>query len=101
MEQFLGMHIVMGIIELPSYAMYWSQKLRYPPVADQMPLKRYEKLQRYLHFVDNATYDEERSGKLFKIQPIIEGVRQQCLTISPEETHSVDEQIIPAKTKNQ
>ena len=98
-EQLLGMHIMMGIVQLPSYAMYWSQKMRYPPIADKMSLKRYEKLRRFLHFVDNATFDQQTSGKLFKILPILESVRQQCLKISPEERHSVDEQIIPAKTK--
>ena len=98
-EQFLGMNIMMGIIQLPSYAMYWSQKMRYPPIADKMSLKRYEKLRRFLHFVDNSTFDQQTSGKLYKIQPILESVRQQCLKVPPEESHSVDEQIIPAKTR--
>ena len=98
-EQFLGMNIMMGIIQLLSYAMYWSQKMRYPPIADKMSLKRYEKLRRFLHFVDNSNFDQQTSGKLFKIQPILESVRQQCLKVPPEESHSVDEQIIPAKTR--
>jgi hypothetical protein len=43
-EQLTGMNLKMGIIKLPSYKMYWSQKLRYPAIADVMPLKRYKKL---------------------------------------------------------
>ena len=37
MEQFIGMHLKMGLIQLPSYKLYWSQKMRYPAIADQMP----------------------------------------------------------------
>ena len=37
MEKFIGMHIKMGVIRLPSYKLYWSQKLRYPAIANQMP----------------------------------------------------------------
>jgi hypothetical protein len=29
-EQLIGMHLKMGIIQLPSYKLYWSQKMRYP-----------------------------------------------------------------------
>ena len=72
--------------------------MRYPAIADQMPLKRYEKLRSNLHFVDNHTM-QENASKLAKIQPVIDIFRDQCLMVNPEESHSVDEQIIPAKTK--
>ncbi|CAB4019574.1 Hypothetical predicted protein [Paramuricea clavata] len=39
-EQLIRMHLKMCIIQLPSYKLYWSQKMRYPAIADQMPLKR-------------------------------------------------------------
>jgi hypothetical protein len=42
---------------------------------------------------------EENSSKLAKIQPVIDIFHEQCVKIKPEESHSVDEQIIPAKTK--
>ena len=66
LEKFTGMHIKMGVVKLPCYTMYWSNEMRYPPLADVMPRKRFEKLKRYLHFVDNARYDESIGGKLFK-----------------------------------
>jgi hypothetical protein len=65
------MHLKMGIIKLLSYKMYWSQKLRFPAVADIVPLKRYEKLRSNLHFVDNSVI-EENFSKLAKIQPVID-----------------------------
>ena len=93
------MHIKMGIVQLPSYVSYWSQDMRYPPVADIMPRGRFQKLKRYLHIVDNMTYDANVPDKLFKIRPVLEKVRNQCLLIQPEECHAVDEQIIPSKTR--
>ena len=99
MEQFLGMHMKMGIVYMPSHPLYWSRKTRYAPVADVMSLKRFGKLRQFLHFVDNMTYDPATKDKLFKISPTLQKVREQCLKIPPEECHSVDEQIIMAKTK--
>ncbi len=59
----------MSILNLPSYKLYWVNQIRYHPVADIMPLKRYEKLKQYLHFVYNTTYDANHPDKLFKINP--------------------------------
>ena len=39
-EQFLGMHILMGIMKLPDYNMYWAAETRYPKIADVMSNKR-------------------------------------------------------------
>ena len=71
-EQLIGMNMKMGIVHLPSYTLYWSTQLRYSAIADVMPLKRFEKL-RFLHFVDNMSYNQAEGDKLFKIRPIIEG----------------------------
>jgi hypothetical protein len=98
-EQFIGMQMKMGVVNLPSYTHYWSNELRYPSIADIMPRKRYEKLRRFLHFVDNMTYDEHTADKLFKVWCIVEKVAANCRKVQPEENHSVEEQVIPSKTK--
>ena len=97
-EKYIGMHLRMGVIQLPSYRMYWSNTMRYPAMACAMPLKKFDKIKRFLHFVDNASFDEMKRDKLYKVRPVIDSVRHQCLQVLPEEVHSVDEQIIPAKT---
>ena len=43
MKTFLGMQILMGIVQVPCYEAYWSQEFCYL-LADAMPLKRYEQL---------------------------------------------------------
>ena len=43
--------------------------------------------------------EENKNNKLFKISPFLDDVRKNCLQIEPEQDNSIDEQIIPAKTK--
>ena len=100
-EQLLGMQMYMSIIKLPSFVMYWAVETRYPYVADVMPINRYKKLRQFLHVSDNtfAQNDENRGNRLYKIQPVLDHVRNNCLKIDPEVQNSADEKIIPAKTR--
>ena len=66
-----------------------------------MRINRYKKLRQYLNFSDNSKIDdaENKKSKLYKIQPVIDHMRNKCHIIKPEIENSIDEQIIPAKTK--
>ena len=100
-ERFLGIHILMGIVKLPAFPMYWKTETRYSKVADVMSAKRYIDLRKYLHVVDNTTkeHPENRNDKLFKIRPVLEAIQENCSKIEQEPVQSIDEQIIPAKTR--
>ena len=52
--------------------------------------------------MENTTKENlEKNDKLFKIRPILEGIRaNNCIKIEPEEVQSMDKQIIPARTKS-
>ena len=63
-----------------------------------MSVNHLEKLWHYLHFVDNNLGNTE-NDKLFKVKPLIDVVRTEGVKIEPEEYLSIDEQIIPCKTK--
>ena len=63
-----------------------------------MPVNRLEKFMQYLHFVDKNLGNTE-NDKLFKVKPILDVLREECVKIEPEEYLSIDEQIIPRKTK--
>ena len=100
MEQYLGILITMSIVKLPQARMYWSHETRIPLVADVMSVNRFEKIRQFLHFNDNNTAlekDHPDHDKLFKVRPVIESVLSKCKEIPQEETHSIDEQIIPTK----
>nr|XP_026491734.1 piggyBac transposable element-derived protein 3-like [Vanessa tameamea] len=94
-RDFLAIHILMGIVVMPSYLDYWSEKFRYGNVADIMSLKRYQLIRRHLHFVDNTMDDGD---KYFKVRPVIEHLRQNCLKQQKKETNfSIVEMMIAYK----
>ena len=100
-EQLIGIQMYMSIINFPNFRLYWANETRYPIVPDIMSRNRYQKLREFLHVSDNLEKEkpENVNNKLFKIQPVLDQVRNNCILTEPERDHSVDEQIIPAKTK--
>lgn len=94
LQDFLGIELMMGVVHMPAYTDYWALETRYAPIADIMPLKRYQALRRSLHFVDNEDINTDR---YFKVRPILEHVRRNCLKIEPEVRNSVDEMMVPYK----
>ncbi|CAK1600982.1 unnamed protein product [Parnassius mnemosyne] len=93
-RDFLGITILMGVVKMPSYRDYWSQTLRHAPIADVMPLKKYEKIRKYLHFSNNIDANDDR---YFKIRPILEKIRQTCLLVKEEGRYRIDEMMVPYK----
>ena len=100
-EQLIGIQMRMGIVTMPRYQNFWIAETRYEPVANTMSLKRYEKLRRFLHANDNSLIDtpEYKGNRLYKAEPILVALRKNCQKIEQEEYQSIDEQIVPAKTK--
>ncbi len=102
MEQFVGLHILMTIVRMPSYRMYWHTTTRYDPIATVMGRKRFDHLRTYIHMNDNTNVKQKGEpgyDPLFKVRPVLEKVRANCLKVEPEENHSIDEQMIPFKGK--
>ena len=91
----------MSVIKMPRYETFSNNESRYEPIASTLPLKQYKKLREFLHVVHNTEKDkpENKSDKCFKVKPLLESVRTNCNKIEPEVNHSINEQIIPAKTK--
>ena len=100
-ETFFGIQMTMTIVKMSKYKMYWSKEFKYDPIASTMTLKRYETLRRFLHASDNNDKNnpENAGDKLITVRPLLDLVRNNCIKIEPEQHHSIDEQIIPAKTK--
>lgn len=94
---FLAINILMGIVVLPSYKDYWKSSFRYGKIADVMPLKRFQQIRRFIHFTDNTQADT--SDRYYKVRPLIESIRAQCLSIEEENAFSIDEMVIPYKGK--
>uniref|UniRef100_A0A3B4GR65 PiggyBac transposable element-derived protein domain-containing protein n=1 Tax=Pundamilia nyererei TaxID=303518 RepID=A0A3B4GR65_9CICH len=88
-EQFIGLHILMTVVRMPSYCMYWQTATRYDPIATVMGRKRFDNLRTYIHMNDNTNVK----------QKVLEKVCANCLKVEPEENHSIDELMIPFKGK--
>lgn len=90
----------MGYIRYPRARMYWSSEdgLCLGIIANAMSVNRYEQILRYLHFVDNLSYQPANTDMLFKIRPLLSALQETFKAAAdPEEIQSVDEQIIPFK----
>ena len=48
-EQFLGIHILSGIVKMPSYRMYWAEATCYSPIANVMARNRFNNLRNFRH----------------------------------------------------
>ena len=91
----------MCIIQAPYYRYYWETATRYEPISNVMSRNRFESLKRFLHFNNNDNAlppNDEKRGRLFKIRPIFEKLRQNCVTQTPEEYNSLDEQMIKGRS---
>lgn len=59
-----------------------------------MSLKRYKQIRRFLHFADNSLEDTDR---YYKVRPIAEKIRKNCLLQENENKFSIDEMMIAYK----
>lgn len=84
MEKFIGIQMLMSIVSLPSYELYWSKELQVDCVANVMSLKCYKLIRHYLHANDN-TEKNENSSRLFKVEPVVNTLRTNCLSVEQEQ----------------
>ena len=68
-KAFVALNIIMGVKNLPEYAVYRSTEpiLYYAFVAAIMPRRRYEKLCQFMHY--SIAAEEDRADKLTKVRP--------------------------------
>ncbi len=53
-EQYIGILLHMGIVQMSNYRMYWAPHTRYPPIADVFTRKRFELIKSNFHTSDNS-----------------------------------------------
>lgn len=103
MEVFLGIHLMMGIVSMPSMNNYWSGSTRFPLIADNMSRNRFQTLRQFLHVNDNSQnipYKQPGHDRLFKIRPLVDALRENFAKVEKEEHLSIDEFIVPFKGRS-
>lgn len=78
----------MGVFGFPAMDDYWHHESRFSVTADIMPKGRFKLLCRFIHFSDNQQCDGS-ADRFYKIRPLLEMLRKQCLLIPSTFQHSV------------
>ena len=100
MRAYLGFYIIVGIVHKPELRDYWSPSdlLHYSPIAGTNSRKRFEKISRYVHLVDNSTLPQRGQpgfSRLGKVQDVLDLICKQLSAVySTNACISVDEAMI-------
>lgn len=96
----------MGINQLPDYSFYWSNNkyLGNQGFKEVMSVKRYEKLNQYIHCNDIETdvpVDQPGHDKLHKIRPLIDSSLQNfAARYNPNKNQAIDEAMVAYKGRS-
>ncbi|KAJ3640470.1 hypothetical protein Zmor_003764 [Zophobas morio] len=91
MKKFIGIHIIMGNLNLPRARLYWNASLGIPIVQDAMSFNRFSKLRNLIHLVDITAREPNNQDRLWKVRDLYDSIRKRCREL-PLETHlCVDE----------
>lgn len=94
-ETLFGLHIAIGTLRLPRVRMAWNQDIGFNLFLDNMTSDRFFSLRSHLHFVNNLERPPTCKDKFFKVRPIFDAARNQCLQLTLTRELSIDEQMIP------
>ena len=101
LDQFNGKLFYMSIVRMPRADMHWGVEMRYPKVADVMPIVCFKTIKRMFHISDNESRHADCHDRLYKIRPLVDAVGEKERGIIPAEKLSIDEQVVPFKGKIQ
>ena len=97
-RKFTSASLMMSLFNLSSSRRFWSVGSRIAIIADCISRQEFEKVKQNLHFVDNSSYvDNPEPG--YKFKPLIQHFSKVCQKLPKTEKMSIDEQILPTKTK--
>lgn len=95
-EDFVALHILMGIYKFPRIRMYWEKTVNLPIFAETMSRDRFFRIRTCIHAVDNLAKPASAETDVFwKVRPFFDAVRHRCNELVMEENLAVDEQMIP------
>lgn len=93
---FIGILLIMGVVQLPEIRLYWSNNDMYANARIKKAMKRdrFLSILKFLHFADNTTVRTE--DRLYKIRNIIETIVDSFKSsIRPGKNIVIDESMVP------
>jgi hypothetical protein len=96
-NKFCGCSIVAALLGFPRIRMCWEGKTRYPMIADNISRDRFYLIRNSLKLADDNDVSEEmkNSNAFWKVEPMLDLIRQACLENPRPKNVSIDEQMIP------
>ena len=101
MKKLIALLLYQGMVEVPTFERYWSQKSSYHGLwaREFMARDRFKALLAFLHIVDPS--DEKENDKLKKIRPFIDSFRQKCKELyQPDQNMAIDERLVKSKHRS-
>lgn len=101
MKAFIGIHVVMSVIQLPTYKQYWTTDslFKIPSVPAIMTRDRFEKILKYFHCNDSRTNPprgDVNHDKIHHIRPVFDSVQARLVqNYRPHKDVAIDEAMIP------
>ena len=101
----LGLHIAMGIVNLPNIRDFWSMEpiIQHRWFGSIMCHDRFKQILRYFHCADQSGYiprGEEGYDPLYKVRPIIDILSERFESLyKPNGELSIDESMIGTKCR--
>ena len=95
MQKFMGICILMGNLNYLRLQIHWQTSYRVPGIADVMTQKRFLTIFTNLAATSNQEQPCESTNIYWKVALIIDAVPNACISLSPEENNSINEQMIP------
>lgn len=87
----------MGNLNYPRVRLYWESKFVIPVIYENMTRKRFQKLRKCIHFIENNPNTANIGDRFWKVRPLYECIRQSCKRLTLEPNMCVDEQMVPFK----
>ncbi|XP_026745537.1 piggyBac transposable element-derived protein 3-like isoform X1 [Trichoplusia ni] len=100
LRKYLGILIYMSVYHYPSVRGYWANKHGFEAIIKAMPVNKFEKIRRVLHFNDNNKHlpiGHPQHDRLHKLRPVIEHLNAKFSSIPISQRLSIDEQMCATK----
>lgn len=90
----------MSVYHYPNVRSFWNTKHGFQAIKETMPVNRFEKIRRILHFNDNDTHrpvNDPNHDRLHKLRPVIEHLNERFASVPMDQRLSIDEQMCATK----
>ncbi len=100
-KRYIGIVAFSSVVKLPNVRKYWSPSIGNSIVWDALTVRRFEEIRKWLHFNNNAEYNQEDPSRdrLFRIRPVLNHFLEKFKRIPIDEKISLDKQICPTRAR--